>query len=101
MDRAEELRQMENIWPEIERHMGDALADTARACMVFLSRCVDEFATGDGETLRAMCAKYAAGEREHRRDWLQMERAQMEGEIENELLDQVLYAAMIRARWGE
>lgn len=99
-DRAEELAELSDLWPEIEGQLGMAMADVARSCMTFLDRCVGEFAAGDGALLGALQAKYRRGEDEHQRDWLQMDQETLEGEVTNELLDLLLYAAMIRARWS-
>jgi len=95
-DRAEELRELTDLWPEIRQHIDLALADTARACMLFLTECMDS-----GEVIAELRAKYEAGEREHQRDWLGKPQEWLEGEIRNELRDQVLYHAMLRARWGD
>ena len=88
-DLAEELRAKPDVWPEVEKHLGVAITDAISA----------------GETVwlwmdtDMLEAKFRKGEAEHGRDWLNMTQADLKREIEAELLDLVLYHAMLRARW--
>lgn len=76
-DRANELRNMPDLWPIIRQHLGQ-----------------HRFSEDDLE------AKFRKGEAQHGRDWLNMTRRQLEREVESEWLDLALYTAMIRARFG-
>ena len=95
-DRAAELWKTKDLWPEISRHLSDAARDAAEASRHFALD-LDDFLGLRLE--RELRDKFAAGEAEHGRDWLHMTRDELLAEIRAELMDLVLYHAMIRARW--
>lgn len=88
-DRADELRGMPDLWPEVERELGAALNDAMLAAdSVWLWMGSD-----------VLEEKFRKGEAQHGRNWLDMSEGDLHSEIEAELLDLVLYHAMRRARW--
>lgn len=90
-DRANELRELPDVWPEVEQHLGAAIHDAmAAAETAWLWMGTD-----------MLEKKFRKGEAEHGRDWLKMRAEDLQREIEAELLDLVLYHAMRRARWVE
>lgn len=78
LDRAQELARLDDVWPEVAKHL-------------------DGFAFTDGE----LEAKFRRGEAEHGRDWLRMTREDLEVAIQEELMDMVIYRAMILTRWPD
>lgn len=78
IDRAPHLKSLDDVWPEVRKHLDGFMFDEA-----------------DLE------AKFRKGEREHGRDWLHMTREQLEVEIQNELKDMLIYRAMICARFDD
>lgn len=76
-DRANELAALPDLWPIIQR-----------------------YAINGYFTDEELEAKFRAGEKEHARGWLKMTRNQLEDEIQAELMDMVIYRAMIEARWA-
>lgn len=89
IDRADEFRDMPDLWPVIAAQVGSAFGDayvSAELSMMCMS-------------MQMLEEKFRRGEAEHGRDWLNMTRGQLHAEIEAELLDLVLYHAMARARW--
>lgn len=78
LDRAAELNRLDDIWPEVAKHL-------------------DGFAFTDGELER----KFRKGEAEHGRDWLRMTKEDLELAIQEELMDMVIYRAMILTRWPD
>lgn len=78
LDRAQELARLDDVWPEVAKHL-------------------DGFAFTDGE----LEAKFRRGEAEHGRDWLRMTKEDLEVAIQEELMDMVIYRAMILARWPD
>ena len=96
MDRASELWATPDLWREIRPRILEAANDAAGAAMTFALD-LDDYS---GPVIEAeMRHKFLAGEQEHGRDWLQMSRSELEQEIRYELMDLVLYHAMILARW--
>jgi hypothetical protein len=91
IDNACTLRNAPDLWPLIEEHIPRAMADAKRAA----STSEWELRTTELE------AKFRKGEIEHGRNWLTMDRDDLKHEIRAELLDLVLYHAMIRARWTQ
>jgi hypothetical protein len=87
-DRADEMRAMPDLWPVIADHLDAARNDADLSPVLHYP---------DAAELEA---KFRAGEWEHGRDWLDMTRADLEREIRAEVMDLVLYHAMIRARWA-
>jgi hypothetical protein len=96
-DKADELRTVDDLWPLIEQQLPIALRDAKRHLDAFIRDQAD--LTHAPTYKRALEMKFAAGEAEHGRDWLNMTRDQLLREIYAEVLDLVLYAAMIRTRW--
>lgn len=90
-DRAEELRAKADLWPEIEQHLQAAQEDAER----FMLRL--PIITDHERSFFEW--KYRMGEAEHKRDWLDMTRDRLLESIKEEVLDLVLYHAMLRARW--
>lgn len=78
IDRADELRATSDLWPEISKYL-------------------DGFMFPDG----VLEAKFRKGEAEHGRDWLDMTRSDLEHAIEEELMDMIIYRAMVCARWPD
>lgn len=74
-DRADELRAMPDLWPEVRRHVTSTFPDAE------------------------LEAKFRKGETEHGRDWLNMTHADLLAELRAEYLDIALYLGMIRTRW--
>lgn len=95
-DRAAELWATTDMWPDIQRHIPAAVADATESLRWFALD-LDDY-TGP-TTEAAMRRKFAAGEAEHGRAWLHMTRDELLAEIRAELMDLVLYHAMIRTRW--
>lgn len=95
-DRADELRGLPDLWREIQPWLVVA-AENAAADARWFALDLDDY-TGPGIEFQ-MRRKFAAGEAEHGRDWLNMTRDQIVVEIRAELMDLVLYHAMILARW--
>ena len=87
-DRADELWAKPDLWPEIEQHLQEAVQD-ARKRLRF----------GWWMDADVLQEKFRLGESEHKRDWLDMDRSALLREIDAELMDLVLYHAMIRSRW--
>jgi hypothetical protein len=88
-DRRDELRRAEDLWPAVERELGGAINDAMMAA--------DEVWVWVG--VDALEEKFRRGESEHGRNWLDMSERDLRDEIKAELLDLVLYHAMLRARW--
>lgn len=95
-DRAPELWKTNDMWHEIERHIPAAIADATESLRWFALD-LEDYTGPTAEA--AMRQKFAAGEAEHGRDWLHMTRGELLREIRGEVMDLVLYHAMIRARW--
>ena len=97
-DRADQLRGLPDLWREIQPWLvlaGEHAADELR----WFALDLDDYC---GPGIEAeMRRKFAAGEREHGRDWLDMTRQQLLKEIRAEVIDLVLYRAMILARWQD
>jgi hypothetical protein len=91
IDNACQLRQAPDLWPFIEEHIPRAISDAKKT----IGGAEWSLRTTDLE------AKFRRGEAEHGRDWLDMSADQLEDEIRAELLDLVLYHAMVRARWTQ
>lgn len=95
-DRADELRDVKDLWPLIEANIDAALEDAIQHVKWFVMDANDYL----GPSIRAaMRDKYEAGEREHKRDWLNMDAWTFNREIHNECLDLVVYLAMRKTRW--
>lgn len=77
-DRARELADTPDLWIEVRQHL-------------------DGFMFTDGE----LEEKFRRGEAEHGRDWLRMTKEDLEHAITEELMDMVLYRAMILTRWPD
>lgn len=90
IDCINELRAADDLWPLIAAEISAAQLDARR--------CVDDVYD---ITLAEYEAKFRKGEAEHGRDWLRMTRADLEAEIRAEIVDLVMYHAMIRARWQQ
>lgn len=88
-DRADALKQADDLWPIVAKHI-------SQACNLAVLGFLDY--TPDPTLLEE---KFRRGEAEHGRDWLNMTREQLDGEIDEEMLDLVIYHAMRMARWGE
>ena len=95
-DRANELRMLDDLWPEISQCLYVA-AEQAKDAARFYEYDLSDY-TGPSMR-RALEEKFRKGEAEHGRDWLNMSRDQLLEEINAELQDLVLYHAMILARW--
>lgn len=96
-DRADELRTLADIWPEISKHLDLAAADAITATRYFeidLAHPMER-----GWIVTQLEEKFRKGEAEHGRDWLNMSEADLRNEIENEIKDLVIYHAMRLARW--
>lgn len=95
-DRADELRKVPDLWPLIEQNIDAALEDAIQHIKWFVMDANDYL----GPSLRnAMREKYEAGEREHNRDWLNMDAWSFNREIREEIIDLVVYLAMRKTRW--
>lgn len=77
-DRAAVLRNEPDLWTEVRQHLDGFMFDEA-----------------DLEQ------KFRKGEAEHGRDWLDMTRADLEYAITEELMDMLIYRAMIITRFGD
>lgn len=96
-DRSAELSVQADVWPEIRSQIPAAIG-LAIATMKELAHDLD----ADTDVVERMETKFRAGEREHQRDWLQMDEAHLRhDEISAEAYDLVLYHAMLLARFGE
>ena len=96
MDRAPLLWILPDLWPEIQPRILEAATLASTASMAFALD-LDDYRGPSIES--AMRRKFLAGEQEHGRDWLRMSRAELEQEIRYELMDLVLYYAMMLVRW--
>ena len=95
-DRADELRALDDLWPEIEKHIDNAAKDAIYNVRRF-ELDLDEYLRPN--TRASLEEKFRKGEAEHGRDWLNMTGSELREEIDNELRDLVIYHAMILARW--
>lgn len=75
-DRAEELATTTDLWVEVRKHIIFGFFTEAE-----------------------LEAKFRKGEAEHGRDWLKMTREQIQAEIDAEIMDLMIYQAMIDTRW--
>jgi len=97
-DRADELKTMPDVWTEIQPHLDQAASD-AISLVTFFAHDLDDYL---GPSLRlALELKFRNGEDEHGRDWLDMTRDQLDEELQNEIIDLIVYRAMILARWQQ
>ena len=95
-DRADELRTLDDLWPEIEKHIENAAKDAIYNVRRF-ELDLDEYLRPNTRAL--LEEKFRKGEAEHGRDWLNMSEAGLRNEIESEIKDLVIYHAMRLARW--
>lgn len=89
-DRAAELRELADVWPEVARHVRTSVWEAV----------VDFEARGMRFSLADFEEKFRRGEAEHRRDWLEQPLEWFGDAIGEEILDAVLYVAMRRARFA-
>jgi transposase len=86
-DHKDELREARDIWPLLEPHLDQAAADARRRVMLWKL------------PTRMLEAKFRKGEAEHGRDWLDRDMDWLIDQLVEELVDLVVYSAMLRARW--
>jgi hypothetical protein len=92
-DKANELRNVEDLWPDIKEHIASAAVDAMMSLRSF-SGSVEH-----ADVLADLERKYRKGDEEYNREWLNMSLADLEQEVYQELLDLVVYHALIRARF--
>lgn len=92
-DRASELREIEDLWPEVLKEIENASLDAMMS--------VRSMAAGVArpDVLVDLEKKYRKGDEEYKREWLNMSLADLEKEVYQELLDLVVYHCLIRARF--
>ena len=101
IDRAEELHSTKELVPLImalvssEETMREALEDVASFWAKVLSD------ADDGAYRARVVQKYLRGEREYDRQWLSMSREDLLNEINEEVMDLLIYRSMIALRFGE
>lgn len=84
MDRREELRQLDNLWPLVER----ALPKLNDLLLALGDLSVSNI------TMNELREKYLRGEEEHQRDWLDWQEEHFAEAIREEAVDMLLYSAM-------
>lgn len=92
-DKANELRDVEDLWPEISLQIESAAQDAMMSMRSMLG------AAQHRVTLEHLEKKYRKGDEEYDREWLNMSLADLEQEVYQELLDLVVYHALIRVRF--
>ena len=92
-DRASELRETPDLWPEIKAEIENAVQD-AMMSMRSMAGAVHHL-----DTLEDLEKKYRKGDAEYNREWLGMSLADLELEVYQELQDLVIYHCLIRVRF--
>lgn len=92
-DKANELRDVEDLWPEIKSHIENAAVDAMMSLRSFSG------SVQHPDVLADLERKYRKGDEEYKREWLNMSLVDLEQEVYQELLDLVVYHALIRARF--
>lgn len=94
-DQASELRPMDDIWPVIREELANASLDAQMS----VRSMVGAVQGLRSDVLKDLEAKYRKGDEEYNREWLNMSLADLEREVYQELLDLVVYHALVRARF--
>lgn len=96
-DKADELREVKDLWPLIEPLIGE-LTWTAAHMATDFAYALDGY---HGGSMRSeMEAKFRKGEAEHGRGWLTMSEGDLQQEVQQELQDLVLYLCMMSLRFS-
>lgn len=97
LDRADELRALDDLWPEVAREIPAAAARVTEVVERFVA---DLDGPAREKIVAGLETKFRRGEAEHGRDWLSMDRIDLLLEVFAEVYDLTLYLAMERARFG-